>query len=134
ASELGVGEHIEFTGRVSDSEMIERMSSCDLCVGPDPLNPLNNKSTMNKILEYMALMRPIVQYDLLASGRSAGKAALYAEPNNIQDLASKIATLLADPDARAQMGRIGFDRMVHLLEWKHQAPRLLAAYRQALHG
>jgi glycosyltransferase involved in cell wall biosynthesis len=134
ASELGVGEHIEFTGRVSDSEMIERMSSCDLCVGPDPLNPLNNKSTMNKILEYMALMRPIVQYDLLESGRSAGKAALYAEPNNIQDLASKIATLLADPDARAQMGRIGFDRMVHLLEWKHQAPRLLEAYRQALHG
>jgi glycosyltransferase involved in cell wall biosynthesis len=134
ARELGIGEHIEFTGRISDGEMIERISSCDLCVGPDPLNPLNDKCTMNKILEYMALERPIVQYDLLEGRRSAGGAALYAQPNNIEDLASKIETLLADPYARARMGRTGLDRMVDLLEWRHQAPKLLEAYRKALNG
>jgi glycosyltransferase involved in cell wall biosynthesis len=130
ADELGVGAHIEFTRRISDAEMIERISSCDLCVGPDPLNSLNDKCTMNKILEYMALERPIVQYDLLEGRRSAGDAAIYAEPNNIENLASKIEVLLADPERRTLMGRTGHDRMVDLLQWRHQAPHLLEAYRQ----
>ena len=126
--ELSIGDYIEFTGRLPDTEVIDRLSTSDVCVGPDPLNPLNNQSTMNKILEYMALERPIVQYDLLEGKRSAGEASVYAEPNNIRDLAGKIELLLADPDLRARMGRLGRRQMVERLEWKHQIPPLLSAY------
>jgi glycosyltransferase involved in cell wall biosynthesis len=131
ASDLNVQDYVEFTGRIPDTELIERLSSCDVCVDPDPLNPLNNKSTMNKILEYMALERPIVQYDLLEGKRSAGEASLYAEPDNIQDFATKIEILLANPDVRLQMGCVGLQRMLEQLEWKHQVPKLLNAYANA---
>lgn len=126
--DLAIDDWVEFTGRISDKELIERISSCDVCVDPDPLNPLNDKSTMNKILEYMALERPIVQYDLVEGRRSAAGASLYAEPNNIADFATQIETLLSKPEESAQMGRIGLQRMVDELEWKHQVPKLLKAY------
>ncbi|MBU0677420.1 MAG: glycosyltransferase family 4 protein [Verrucomicrobia bacterium] len=126
--ELGVADFAEFTGRIPDADMIERLSSCDVCVDCDPLNPLNDKCTMNKILEYMALGRPIVQYDLLEGRRSAEDASLYAEPNNIKDLADKIEELLGNPSGRERMGQIGRERMIRKLEWKHQIPKLLAAY------
>ena len=119
---------MEFTGRVPDAEMISRLSSCDVCVDCDPLNPLNDKSTMNKILEYMALGRPIVQYDLLEGRRSAGDASLYARPNDIEDLAEKISDLLADEVKRSVMGKIGRERMINELEWRHQAPKLIQFY------
>lgn len=132
AQELQVADCVEFTGRIPDAEMIERISSCDVCVNPDPLNPLNDKSTMNKILEYMALERPIVQYNLQEGRRSAAEASLYAEPNNSVDLANKIEQLLADPQARARMGQLGRTRMVEQLEWRHQIPKLLKAYETTL--
>lgn len=125
---LGIGEFVEFTGRVSDKKMIEQLSTCDVCVGSDPLNPLNEKSTMNKILEYMALARPIVQYELCEGRRSAQDASLYAEPNNFKDLANKIEDLLANPSLREKMGKIGRERMEKDLEWRHQIPKLLRAY------
>jgi glycosyltransferase involved in cell wall biosynthesis len=132
AKELKIDDFVEFTGRIPDAEVIERLSSCDCCVDPDPLNPLNDKSTMNKILEYMALECPIVQYDLVEGRRSAGDASLYAEPNNVQDFAKKIEVLLSNPDTRSHMGRLGLTRMVESLEWKHQCPKLLRAYENTL--
>jgi len=128
AGELGVAEFVEFTGRIPDAEMIARICSCDLCVNPDPFNSLNNVSTMNKIMEYMALGRPVVQYDLKEGRSSAGEASWYAEPNNPVDLANKIEQLLADEAARKRMGALGRKRMEEALAWHHQAPRLLAAY------
>ncbi|WP_340103265.1 glycosyltransferase family 4 protein [Rhodohalobacter sp. 8-1] len=129
---LEIEGNVEFTGRVSDEELIERLSSCDVCANPDPLNPLNDKSTMNKILEYMALERPIVQYDLLEGKRSAGEASLYAEPNDIEDLANKIEVLLEDEELREKMGAIGRKRMEEEFEWKYQEKKLLKAYRHCL--
>ena len=129
---LGIADHIEFTGRIPDSELIERLSTSDVCVTPDPLNPLNDKSTMNKILEYMALERPIVQYDLVEGRKSAAGASLYAKPNDIHDLATKIEVLLSNPTQRAQMGSLGRKRMAECLEWKHQIPQLLRAYESTL--
>jgi glycosyltransferase involved in cell wall biosynthesis len=131
AKELGVEQQVEFTGRISDGDMINRLSSCDVCVDCDPLNPLNDKSTMNKILEYMALERPIVQYDLVEGRHSAQEASLYAKPNDIVDLAKQIAYLLGEPELRKQMGRFGRERMENVLEWRHQVPKLLAAYGMA---
>ncbi|MGD9874764.1 MAG: glycosyltransferase family 4 protein [Kiritimatiellia bacterium] len=132
AAGLGIESQTEFTGRVPDEEMIARLSSCDVCVDCDPLNPLNDKSTMNKILEYMALGRPIVQYDLLEGRRSAGDASLYARPNDVEDLAAKILELLTDEARRKEMGETGRRRMVNELEWRHQAPRLLNFYSQLI--
>ncbi len=128
ARERSISEFCDFTGRVPDAEMIERLSSCDVCVAPDPLNPLNDKSTMNKILEYMALKKAVVQYNLVEGRRSAGGASLYAKPNNVPELASKILYLLDNPGLRDKMGEMGRKRMESKLEWRHQAPVLLKVY------
>ena len=132
AQTLGVAEFVEFTGRVPDAEMIERISTCDVCVDCDPQNPLNDKSTMNKVLEFMALRRPIVQYDLTEGRRSALDASVYARPNDVADLATTIEELLADPVKRQEMGEYGRRRMENELEWRHQAPKLLQAYEKVL--
>ena len=128
AKQLGVDEFVEFTGRISDDELLERLSSCDVCVNPDKKMPYNDKSTMNKIMEYMAMGKPIVQFDLKEGRQSAGTASLYAEGNNSVDLAAKIVELLENPQLREQMGNIGLHRMEEVLEWRHQIPKLLKAY------
>ena len=126
--DLGLDDCVEFPGRVPDDELIRRLSTCDLCVNPDPQNPFNESSTMNKILEYMSLGRPVVQYDLKEGRRSAGEASLYAIPNDEADLARKIVECVDDSESREAMGRAGVRRMRDDLEWRHQAPRLLQAY------
>ena len=84
--------------------------------------------TMNKIVEYMALGKPIVQFDLTEGRFSAQDASLYADRNNAEDMAQKIVDLLDDPDKRAEMGAIGRDRVEKVLSWEYEVPRLLAAY------
>ena len=87
---------------------------------------------MNKILEYMALQKPIVQFDLLEGRRSAGGAAAYARDNDCEDLARAILKLLDDPARHARMGAEGRKRVEEKLEWRHQVPSLLSAYDRAL--
>jgi len=89
---------------------------------------MNDKSTMNKIMEYMALGKPIVQFDLTEGRWSAQQASLYARANNTLDFADKILQLLDDPQRRAWMGEFGRRRIERVLAWNHEAPRLLAAY------
>jgi glycosyltransferase involved in cell wall biosynthesis len=131
--QLRIDDFIEFTGRVTDDELISRLSNCDVCVNPDPKTPFNDRSTMNKIMEYMALAKPIVQYDLTEGRRSAGDASLYAAANDERDFAEKILYLLDNSKKRQWMGLEGRKRMEEKLEWKHQMPRLLQAY-QSLNG
>jgi len=128
AKELGVEDYVTFTGRVSDQKMLEMLNTADVCVNPDVANEMNDKSTMNKIMEYMALGKPIVQFDLAEGRFSAGDASLYAEKNNIQDMAVKIVELLDDEDRRHKMGEYGRKRVVDTLSWEHEVPKLLAAY------
>lgn len=130
AAELGVAEFVTFTGRVPDQEMLEMLNTADVCVNPDLANEMNDKSTMNKIMEYMALAKPIVQFDLTEGRFSAGSASLYARKNDERDMADKILELLDDPVRRHEMGECGRDRVVNELEWKYEAPKLLAAYDQ----
>lgn len=128
---LGITEFVEFTGRIPNDELLERLSTCDVCVNPDRKNPYNDRSTMNKIMEYMALGKPIVQFDLLEGRRSAESASVYAKGNDPIDFGDKIIELLADPDRRKEMGEEGQRRMQETLEWRHQAPKLLEAYNKA---
>jgi glycosyltransferase involved in cell wall biosynthesis len=128
ASELGVGAFVSFTGRVSDDVMLAMLNTADVCVNPDIANEMNDRSTMNKIMEYMALGKPIVQFDLAEGRFSAQSASLYAKRNDALDLAVKIVELIDDPQRRAAMGAYGRLRVENELEWRHEAPKLLAAY------
>jgi glycosyltransferase involved in cell wall biosynthesis len=132
ASELGVGAYVTFTGRVPDNVLLETLSTADVCVNPDVANEMNDKSTMNKIMEYMALGKPIVQFDLTEGRRSALEASVYARQNDETDLAQKIVELVDDPDRRRVMGEFGQSRVISHLQWNHEAPKLLEAYRTAL--
>ena len=129
SEELGITEYVEFTGFKRGSELLERLSSCDICVEPSPLSEYNQNCTMNKILEYMALGKPIVQFDLREGRYSAGEASLYVRPNDEREFALKILELLDSPELRATMGLKGKQRMEQILEWRHQEPKLLATYK-----
>jgi glycosyltransferase involved in cell wall biosynthesis len=128
AKQLNVYDYVTFTGRVPDGELLAMLNSADVCVNPDIANEMNDKSTMNKIMEYMALGKPIVQYDLIEGRVSAEDASLYAERNDPNDLARKLVALLDDEPTRKRMGQIGLERVKTTLAWEHEAPRLLAAY------
>ncbi len=126
--ELGLEPYAHFTGRIPDAEVETTLATADVCVSPDPLNPLNDVSTMNKVLEYMACGKPVVCYDLREHRHSAGDGALYAEPNRTEDLAARIAELLDDPDRRRAMGERNRRRFLDALAWEHNAGELLRAY------
>ncbi|MDT8388837.1 MAG: glycosyltransferase family 4 protein [Thiogranum sp.] len=128
ARELGIQDYVTFTGRVPDQEMLEMLNTADLCVNPDVANEMNDKSTMNKIMEYMALGKPVVQFDLTEGRFSAQQASLYARQNDEIDLANKLIELLENEDLRRKMGEFGKRRVENELEWKYEAPKLLAAY------
>jgi glycosyltransferase involved in cell wall biosynthesis len=132
ARDLKVSEYVQFAGRVSDEDLLKMLSSCDVCVNPDPYNPFNDASVMNKVLEYMALGRPVVQFDLTEGRRSAGAASAYAKRNDVVDLARTIVDVLDDEPWRLEMGKEGRRRMEEELEWRRQIPHLLDAYEHAL--
>ena len=128
AADLGIAEYVTFTGRVPDQDLLEMLNTADVCVNPDVANEMNDKSTMNKIMEYMALGKPVVQFDLTEGRYSAQEASLYAAKNDPVDMARKIVELLDDPERRSRMGELGRNRVVNELEWQYEAPKLLAAY------
>jgi len=123
-------EIVTFTGRVDDATLFSVLSTADVCVNPDRPNAMNDKSTMNKIMEYMALGKPIVQFDLTEGRFSAQDASLYA--SSAVDFGDKILNLLDDPQARAAMGQFGRARVTEELAWPHEVSKLLAAYEAAL--
>jgi glycosyltransferase involved in cell wall biosynthesis len=129
--ELGLDDQVEFTGRIPDADLLRYLSAADVCLAPDPLNPLNDVSTMNKIMEYMAMARPIVSFDLHEARVSAADAALYAAPNDEGMFAKLIARLLDDPGERRRMGELGQDRVRGPLAWDHSRSALLEAYGAA---
>jgi len=132
ARAMGLSEHVEFLGRIADRELVALLRTADVCVNPDEVNPMNDMSTMNKILEYMAVERPIVQFDLREGRASAGDSSLYAIPNDPTSFADEICKLLDDERLRERMGASGRQRFERNLTWAHQVPQLLAAYERAM--
>jgi glycosyltransferase involved in cell wall biosynthesis len=129
---LGLGEHVQLTGRLPDDELGTVLATADVCVNPDEANRMNDISTMNKVLEYMALGRPMVQFDLREGRISADEASLYAARNDCRSFASCIVELIDDGAARARMGQFGKQRLMTTLSWDLQVPALLAAYERAV--
>lgn len=123
---------VNFTGRIPDEQLLEILSTADICVNPDKPCEMNDISTMIKIMEYMALGKPIVQLDLKEGRFSAQEASLYADKENpIADFAAKILWLLDNPEARKTMGEYGRHRVENKLAWKYSVENLLAAYQCA---
>lgn len=133
SAELGITDIVEFTGWVQDDEFIQRcLSSADVCLAPDPLNPLNNVSTMTKIAEYMAMGQPIVSFDLAEARVSAGDAAVYVPCNDEYAFAMAIDALLKDPARRRRMGEVGRRRIEEQLSWEVSRQTLVEFYRRIL--
>jgi glycosyltransferase involved in cell wall biosynthesis len=128
--ELGLQGHVEFTGRVPDELVTKIMSTADAGLSPDPKNPLNDVSTMNKTMEYMAFELPVVAFDLRETRVSAQDAAVYATPNDVHEYAKALVALLDDEAARAQLGKLGRARVEDELAWSHQERAYLAVYQR----
>jgi len=131
--EKNLEDVVNFTGRVPDQQLLDILSTADVCVNPDKPCEMNDISTMIKIMEYMALGKPIVQFDLKEGRFSAGEASLYADKDGlVEDFAAKILWLLDHPEERKRMGEIGRRRVERELAWKFSVENLLAAYERAL--
>jgi glycosyltransferase involved in cell wall biosynthesis len=130
--EKDLSDMVNFTGRVPDKQLLETLSTADVCVNPDKPCQMNDISTMIKIMEYMALGKPIVQFDLKEGRFSAQEASLYADnQNQVADFAAKIIWLLDNPDARKSMGEFGRKRVVEKLAWEYSVANLITAYHRA---
>jgi glycosyltransferase involved in cell wall biosynthesis len=125
---LGLESYVEMPGRVSDDVMAAVLSTADVGLCPDPLNPLNDLSTMNKTMEYMAFELPVVAFDLRETRVSAGGAARYVTPNVVAEFAEAIVEIVDDPVAGARMGRLGRERVEEHLAWSHQQLGYLAVF------
>lgn len=132
AESIGVAKHVDFLGRVSDADLRSLLSNADVCVNSDEVNELNDLSTMNKILEYMALGRPIVQFDVTEGRYSAQDASRYAKPNDAGSFADEIQWVLEHPDDAERMGASGKRRFVEELSWERQAEALVNAYARLM--
>jgi glycosyltransferase involved in cell wall biosynthesis len=129
---MGLTDYVEFPGRVSDEFLADVMNTADVCVNPDLPSEMNDKSTMNKIMEYMAFGKPMVQFTLKEGMFSAQKASLYAKNTDTDDFAEKILWLLDNPDKAAEMGAFGRKRVQTELSWDFERPKLIGAYKKIL--
>jgi glycosyltransferase involved in cell wall biosynthesis len=127
-NELGLQDYVELPGRVPDSFVTKVLSTAELGLCPDPMNPLNDLSTMNKTMEYMAFGLPVVAFDLHETRVSAGEAAVYVEPNDVGLFARVVVGLLDHPELREPMGRIGRQRVVDELAWEHQQKSYIGVF------
>ncbi|WP_342742194.1 glycosyltransferase family 4 protein [Sulfitobacter marinus] len=121
-------DRFTFAGPLYDRALVDALNAIDIGVAPDPKNPMNDVSTMNKVMEYMTLEKPVVQFDLTEGRVSAGPASLYAKPNDPIDFALKIEVLIDKTSMRWDMGWLGRKRVLDQLSWAHSVPNLLAAY------
>lgn len=131
-AEKGLQDHIVFTGRIGDPEALAILSTADVCLSPDPQNPLNDSSTMTKVMEYMALGKPTVSFNLRENTFSAGDAALYVENNNPRAFAEGMRTLFNDPALRQRLGEAGIKRIHDHLSWQNQIRELQRTYEFVL--
>ena len=126
--ELGLAGHVEFTGRAPDELVQKILSTADVGLSPDPKNPLNDVSTMNKTMEYMAFELPVVAFDLRETRVSAAAAAVYVQPNDVREYAQAIVDLVDDESTRSQLGKFGRTRVEDELAWVHQKRAYVDVY------
>jgi glycosyltransferase involved in cell wall biosynthesis len=132
--ELGLAGHVEFTGRAPDELVTRILSTADAGLSPDPKNPLNDLSTMNKSMEYMAFELPVVAFDLRETRVSVAEAGVYVRPNDVREYAQAIVDLMDDEARRAELGKLGRERVEQELAWKYQQRAYLDVYDGLTHS
>jgi glycosyltransferase involved in cell wall biosynthesis len=130
--QLGLAGQVEFTGRVPDELVADILSTADVGLSPDPKNPLNDVSTMNKTMEYMAFELPVVAFDLRETRVSGGDAGVYVTPNDVHEYAAAIVDLMDDESRRSLLGKLGRARVEQELAWSHQERAYVGVYRRLL--
>lgn len=130
AADLELDDYVTFTGRVDADTIAEVLSIAHVGLGPDPSSPLNDVSTMNKTMEYMAYALPVVTFDLPETRRSAGTAAVYAQPGDESGFAKAISDLLDDVEERIRIGVVARARAVVDLDWAAQRERYVQVFDQ----
>lgn len=130
AERLQLTDYVQFMGRVPHSDVAKYLSAADICLAPEPSNSYNDRCTVIKLTEYLALGKPTVAFDLPEHRVTAGDAALYAQPNDELAFAHHIVTLMDDPARRQCMGEIGKQRTETQLAWAHQEKYLLTVYER----
>ena len=130
---LGLAEHVELTGHLSDNHRIaDYLATADVCVEPAPKNPFNDRCTMNKVVEYMAMGKPVVAFDLTEVHYTARGAAVYVQSDDPVDFGDQVLQLLESPEERRRMAGEGIHRFNEVLAWDYQADILLDAYASLL--
>ena len=137
--QLDLRDHLEFTGRAPDELVTRILSTADVGLSPDPKNPLNDVSTMNKTMEYMSFELPVVAFDLRETRFSAEDAAVYVKPtgspeHDVREYAKAIVDLLDDERRRAFMAKLGRARVEHDLAWRYQEQAYLGVYKRVTGG
>ena len=130
--QLGLGDFVEFTGRAPDEAVRDILSTADIGLSPDPKNPFNDVSTMNKTMEYMAFGLPVLAFDLRETRASAEEAGVYATPNDVEEMGRLLVELIDDEVRRKSMGAAGRRRIEEQLAWNHQEPRYLSVFDRLL--
>jgi glycosyltransferase involved in cell wall biosynthesis len=125
---------VVMTGRIPWSDVIAALRATDICVQPDPPGKLNDHSTMNKLMEYMALGRAVVCYDLVETRVSGGDAVVYVEGGGADELAAAVMALADDPDRIRAFQQAAAARVRDVLGWEHQADRLVGVYQKLFPG
>jgi asparagine synthase (glutamine-hydrolysing) len=128
AHTLDLDAYTHFTGWVTMQDMLHYLTVTDIGISPDPSNELNDRSTMLKTMEYMAMGLPVVAFDLPETRHTAQQCALYATPNQVDDFAQHINTLLDDEELRCNLGLLARKRVEEELSWEHSREKLWQAY------
>ena len=129
AQNLNIFDRTHFTGFITGDLLLNYLSSSDIGICPDPPTPFNDKSTMNKILEYMASGLPVICFDLAESRFSAGDAAVYVPGADPSDLAKAMDALIGDPEKMKRLGETGKHRIQDQFGWEKSEEALLTGYR-----
>jgi glycosyltransferase involved in cell wall biosynthesis len=132
AEELALTDYVRFTGRVAPTQVAPYLDAADICVAPEPSNAYNDRSTMIKMIEYLALGKPVVAFDLPEHRVTAQEAAVYARPNDALELARTLAALMDDPQRRQRLGQVGQQRVASTLAWAYQEQHLLQMYQRLI--
>jgi hypothetical protein len=130
---LRLDEYVTFTGRADLATIGAYLSAADVGVSPDPLSPLNDVSTFNKTMEYMAYALPVLAFDLKETRVSAGSAATYVDPGDVEGFAKALGALLDADEQRAEMALAARRRAAAELDWRPQARAYVGVY-DALFG
>jgi len=128
ATELELNDFVTFTGRVTPAEIADYLSAAEVGLGPDPKNPLNDISTMNKTMEYMSYALPVVTFDLHETRYSAMDCAVYVEPGDVDAFARETIALIDDPERRAKLGVIARQRVAAELDWEPQSRAYVSVF------